>query len=433
MPGVKTSEITSWIISKGLAGEPEQRLLGDFCERLIASGVPLLRANIGQRTLHPIVDGLEFEWWRGGGAREDEWHREDIGADEDLLRYPFHYMYTAGLSRLRQRLGDERRPLEFPLFDDLRARGATDYFAVATGFGQPGEVGPLSGFSSSWTTDAPGGFNDEDIATIELLLPALALAIKARSTERAASTVLETYLGRDVGHRVLGGEIGRGSAEAIRAVLWYADLEGFTKIADTAAQAELIDLLNAYFGCMVDVVHDHGGQVLKFIGDGLLAIFRLDQDDGASMRALEAVAVVTARVEALNENRAHGRKPTSGFHIALHLGEVLYGNVGGRDRLDFTVVGAAVNEVSRIEDMCRPLGRNVLLSASFAEATRGRTDRVVSLGRYALRGIAAPRELYTVIAADDPGHGAHADRRGVRPPDLADADVGRAGRHEAAL
>jgi adenylate cyclase len=256
---------------------------------------------------------------------------------------------------------------------------------------------------SSWTSDRPGGFDDDDVAAIEILLPVLALAIKAETTAGIAHSVVETYLGRDAGHRVLSGEIGRGSVETIRAVLWLCDLQGFTKIADSTPRDELIPMLNDYFEAMVDTVHEHGGQVLKFMGDGLLAILNLDdgEDDQVCAGALDAAEEALARVDEVNQRRADEGLPVTEFSLALHLGEVLYGNVGSRDRLDFTVVGPAVNEVSRIEAMCRSLDQNLIISSTFAHAAMGCSERLISLGRYALRGVRRPQELYTLLSRED--------------------------------
>ena len=394
-------KIADWVIAEGLRGSAEAQLLAGICERMVAAGLRIMRANIGQRTLHPTVVGSDFEWRRDmGGPRQDDWRRDVPVSQEDLSRFPFYHMHINGLERLRVRL--VRPNADFPLLETLRSLGATDYLALTTTFGEGDARGPLSGFDSSWATDAPEGFSDADIATIEHLLQPLALSIKATSTYRSAKSVLATYLGRDAGNRVLSGEITRGSAETISAVLWYADLQGFTKIADSTSRDQLITMLNDYFGCMVEAVHEHGGHVLKFIGDGLLAIFRLDEDANVCSSALGAAEGAFAAVHALNARRAREGQATTKFYLGLHLGDVLYGNVGGQDRLDFTVVGPAVNEVSRIESMCRSLEQDLVISSAFAEAAGACTDRIVSLGRYALRGVSRPQELFT-LAPKEPG------------------------------
>ena len=396
-------EITNATIADGLRGMPEDEQLGTFCERLLEAGVPLRRAAIGNTTLHPVVAGHNFEWWRGGeGTKQEAWLRATNMPDADFDKHPFAFMYRNNVQRLRRQLDRPNAPLEFPLLERLRKQGATDYLALSTHFGADDARGPLSGFASSWTTDADGGFSQKDLETIETLLPVLALGIKSSATYRAAESALVTYLGADAGHRVLSGAIERGSTETIRAVLFYADLQDFTKIADTTPGDDLIVMLNQYFGCLVDSVHEHGGQVLKFVGDGLLAIFRLSEDHGVCASAIAAADASFARIDGINVERRALEQPTTRFHLALHLGDVLYGNIGGHDRLDFTVVGPAVNEVSRIEGMCRSLEQDVVMSAAFAEAARTCTSRIVSLGRFALRGVKRPQELFALTADSYP-------------------------------
>jgi adenylate cyclase len=215
-----------------------------------------------------------------------------------------------------------------------------------------------------------------------------------------ATTVIGTYLGMDAAQRVLGGAIERGSGETIRAALWSCDLQGFTKLADTMPRGDLLSLLHDYFECMVTTIDEHEGHVLKFLGDGLLAIFNRGDDVQSCCAALEAAEEVMARVAETTARRQAEELATTRFYIALHLGDVLYGNIGAPNRLDFTVVGAAVNEVSRIEAMCRALDQELIASAAFAEATKGASDRLASLGRYVLRGVRRPQELFTLVPPD---------------------------------
>jgi adenylate cyclase len=225
----------------------------------------------------------------------------------------------------------------------------------------------------------------------------LALAVKCASLARIAGTLVETYLGRDAGRRVLAGRIARGVADKIAAVLWFSDLRGFTRITDTARPREIIPLLNDYAECTISAIHDAGGDVLKLIGDGTLAIFKADDAGQACRCALEAAEFAGQRVAALNERRAASELPVTQAYLGLHVGEMFYGNVGSQDRLDFTVVGPAVNEVARIAAMCRSAERDVLLSAAFVAAAReGDRARLVSVGRYALRGVGRAQELFTL-------------------------------------
>jgi adenylate cyclase len=209
------------------------------------------------------------------------------------------------------------------------------------------------------------------------------------------------YLGHDAGARVLSGRISRGVAERINAVIWYSDLRGYTKITDSAPPDEIIPLLNDYAEAVITAVGVAGGEVLKLIGDGVLAIFRADDAPEACRRALRAEASLKSAIKALNERRATGKHPVTSVYLGLHIGEVFYGNIGSQDRLDFTVVGPAVNEASRIAAMCRSVDRSVVLSSEFAGATpEPERSTLVSAGRYALRGVGRGVELFTL----DPGH-----------------------------
>jgi adenylate cyclase len=249
---------------------------------------------------------------------------------------------------------------------------------------------------SSWTSDAPDGFAAPHLAALQRLVPSLALAVKCVSLGRIAETLVETYLGRDAGRRVLSGRIARGVADRIGAVLWFSDLRSYTRITDTAPPEQIIPLLNDYADAVVSSIHEHGGDVLKLIGDGTLAIFKGDDLGQACRAALAAVASARSRVGTLNERRTDAALPTTDIYLGLHVGEVFYGNVGSKDRLDFTVVGPAVNEASRIAAMCRSVDQPVLLSSAFAKAAGAERRRLISVGRYALRGVGRPQELFTL-------------------------------------
>jgi adenylate cyclase len=395
-----TPPLTRWIIAQGLDGTSETAFLDGLCGRLTTDGMPLLRVNICLPTLHPVIGGHLFIWQRGRPeAVEEDWARNVAAAGRDYSRTPFEYMMTTGMPRLRRRLADSDDGSALVMLDRFRREGGTDYFALQTTFGAAHRLGPADRVLTSWLTDAPGGFDDAHLAAVEQLTPALALAIKAASTYRIASGIIETYLGRDAGRRVLGGTIERGSGETIRAALWFCDLQGFTKLSDTTPRDQLLGLMHDYFETMVDTVDEHDGQVLKFMGDGMLAIFNTG-DDGRSCRAaLAAADRVIERLGNVTRRRQAGGLPTTQFYIGLHLGDVMYGNVGARSRLDFTVIGPAVNEVSRIEAMCRGLDQDIIVSAAFAAAAGGECDRLVSLGRYVLRGVRQPQELFTLVPA----------------------------------
>ena len=250
---------------------------------------------------------------------------------------------------------------------------------------------------TSWTTDLPGGFEQSQVAALKRLTPSLALAVKAASLARIAETLVETYLGRDAGRRVLSGRIDRGTADRIEAALWFSDLRGYTRITDAAPPNEIIPLLNDYAEAVISAVYEAGGDVLKLMGDGTLAIFTGEDLGEACRCALAAEALMRERIAALNDRRTEAGAPITYAYLGLNVGEVFYGNIGSEERLDFTVVGPAVNETSRIGTMCRSAERDVLLSAAFAAAVpQGERDRLVSVGRYALRGVGRAQELFTI-------------------------------------
>jgi adenylate cyclase len=393
-------EISRWISEHTLAGEPETRLLEGACERLTGLGVGLRRVVIGCDTLHPVLEGRIFEWRRDRDAvkQTDCGRREDPQkADDKWVRSPFNHLLSTGDSRLRRRVGPETNSgLEFPILADLAAEGVTDYVAYCHRLGGAAVIGQMDCIFSSWTTDQAGGFGDGELEAIDRVMPCLAGALLGISLGRIADTLVETYLGRDAGRRVLRGSIERGVAERIRAVLWFSDLKGFTRLVDTVEPRLVIPMLNDYADAVVSSVHDHGGQVLKLMGDGVLATFELDDPARACRRTLDCVMETGRRVEIVNDVRAEKRLPTTGVYMAVHIGDVFYGNIGSTDRLDFTVIGPAVNELTRIAGMARSLDQDVILSSTFAEAAGAGRNHLVSLGRYALRGIGRPQELFTL-------------------------------------
>jgi adenylate cyclase len=393
----KLRALAATITEAGLAGESEIALAGRFCAGAVEAGLPIARTLLIVDTLHPVYEGRVFRWQRGQAEPTfTEYGRSNVGdAAASWRRSPFYHLLETGESKLRMRLTAETDD-RFNLVKELREAGMTDYLVLVSRFAAEGIVGELDCIYSSWATDAPDGFTDTQIAEMERLVPTLCLAVKCTSLGRIAQTLVETYLGRDAGRRVLAGRIERGVAEQISSVIWFSDLKGFTRITDTAPPHDIIPLLNDYADAVVSSIHEKGGEVLKLIGDGILAIFRADDREGACRAALGAAVKARKRVKALNETRAAAGKPVSDLYLGLHVGEVFYGNVGSAERLDFTVVGPAVNEASRIAAMCRSVDQPLLLSAAFAEAAQQDRWRLVSVGRYALRGIGKAQELFTL-------------------------------------
>jgi adenylate cyclase len=317
----------------------------------------------------------------------------DVQATDVWRRSTFHSMLETGASLLRRPLNADTKD-EFSLLADWLAAGMTDYVAIITRFAAQGIIGDMDAVYSSWATRAPEGFNDGQIASLERIVPYLALAIKSVSLARMTRTLMETYLGRDAGQRVLSGRIVRGNAERIDAVVWFSDLQGFTRITDTAPE-QVIQLLNDYSDVIVSAIHENGGDVLKLIGDGTLAICTAVDRMHACNAALAAAIVARRSVAELKRHRTAEDRPVTDMYLGLHVGKVFYGNVGSRERLDFTVLGPAVNEASRIAAMCRSVDQPVLISAAFANVGDIKR-RLVSVGRYALRGVSHPQELFTI-------------------------------------
>jgi adenylate cyclase len=394
-------EINRWIVRASLDGADATAIVEGACVRLVAAGVSLMRAALAGDMLDPSFDSIGVRWTRDGGAVQEAFLRSpDASVDEEWLRSPWFALVNGPDDRLRRRLDASFRPGEFPVLDEFRQRGATDYVAMIVRLGDRMWLGDTRGVVTSWLSDAPDGFRDEAIEVVAQTLPSLAAMFLWRSMQRSARALMTTYLGTDAAERVLAGNVVRGRAECIRAVVWYSDLVGFTRIADANRSQVVLAMLNDYAEAQVDAIEAQGGHVLKFIGDGLLAIFPDGSESDACVRALDAASEARRRLDALNATRRAGGLPVSDAHIALHIGELLYGNVGSPRRLDFTVLGAAVNEAARIEALCGSLDQHVIVSSAFAQATgEGARSRLVSLGRYVMKGVARPQELFTL----DPG------------------------------
>ena len=314
---------------------------------------------------------------------------------ERWRRSPLYRLWRSGDSLLRVRVTPESI-IEFPTLAELSEGSIVDYVAMVNRFAADGVIGEMDCFYSMWMTDSAAGFSDDDIAALTRLAPFLGLAIKSASLARIAKTLVETYLGRDAGRRVLTGRIQRGVADRIDTVLWFSYLPDYASVADTSPSDEIIPLLDDYADAIVSAIHDNSGDVLKLIGDGVLAIFPAEERSRACAAALDAAEQAREAVRVLNNRRLGEGVPTTEMHLGLHVGEVFYGNIGSKDRLDFTVVGPAVNEVSRIGAMCRSVDQPVLLSAAFVASVAQERRRFVSVGRYALRGVGRPQELFTL-------------------------------------
>jgi len=389
------------LVKNGLEGLPLEEQLSTFSEAVAASGFPMKRVNMGMRTLHPRYGALTY-LWRPGTEKVESVPQDRTSLDsEAFTRSPISYLINSNRDTFRHRL-DTGGPLPFPVLEEIRREGMTDYAACLVRY-NPATQGnsALEGVFFSCATDEPSGFDAGQLRQVFAVVPHFAIAIKSRLTYEVARTVAETYLGKDAGNRVLTGEIKRGAARSIEAVVWFCDLRGFTQLSDRLDRDELIALLNQHLEILARPVRDHGGQILKFLGDGFLATFDLtDKDPTAVCHAALAAAVdLRASFAAFGRSRDETAKPTLGFGLALHVGEVSYGNIGTDDRLDFTVVGRAVNEASRIQDLCRPLKRDLLISRDFQRLVDNSHFRLESIGLHELRGVSSSRELFTLAAS----------------------------------
>jgi adenylate cyclase len=397
MDDAQLAEIACWVSEAGLRGVDETTLMTDFCTRLVAQGLPLTRAQVFIDTLHPTHGGRAYVWHAAKAATTASEYAQMSDA-EMLARWqqsPFYRLLESGEPVMRRKLTAETLA-EFPIFNELFTAGMTEFVAVVDRFDADAVIGDMDCVYSSWSTDAPEGFTDWQVRALRRLTPVLALAIKSDTLGRIARTLVETYLGRDPGARVLKGNIARGISAAIDAVLWFSDLHDYTRICDHAQTDEIIPFLNDYAETVISAIHDNGGDVLKLIGDGTLAIFTGEDRDTACRAALAAAQKALDRVAVLKDQRQTAGLPATDLYLALHFGRVVYGNFGSRDRLDFTVIGPAVNEVSRIAAMCRLIDQPVLVSSAFFESLGPQQQDLVSVGRYALRGVAQPQELFTL-------------------------------------
>jgi adenylate cyclase len=397
MTEAEIAKLSTWLAKAGLEGRSETTLVEVFCNKAVAAGIPLARVMVLIDTLHPIHEGRAFRWEREKPeATLTEYGRTAEGeAAERWRTSPLYRLLMSGESVLHMGVNAETIA-EFPSLGELRDAKLTDYVAIINRFAEEGAIGEMDCVYSYWATDRADGFSDEEIGALKRLTPFLGLAIKSASLARIAETLVETYLGRDAGRRVLRGRIERGVADQIKTVLWFSDLRNYTRIADSSAPEEIIPLLNDYAEAIVSSIQQHSGDVLKLIGDGVLAIFPAEERNRACAAALNAAQAAQEAVAALNARRFEKGLPATEMYLGLHIGEVFYGNIGSKDRLDFTVVGPAVNEVSRIAAMCRSVDQPVLLSAAFAQSCADEGRAFASVGRFALRGVGKPQELFTL-------------------------------------
>jgi adenylate cyclase len=383
-------EIVEWLIGAARQISSFARTIDELSWRLAAAGMPLLRVSLRGGTLHPQFLGDVYVWWRTSAQTQEIMITHEVADLIPPAQNPV--MRVASGETLRRRLEGPEQRLDFPILHDLKARGATDYFALPVG----GAFGPFA-YMAAYVTDRPGGFSEREIADLAAVSERLSIVADMNSQRQIAENVLKAYLGPQTGRKVLAGQIRRGSGEEITAVLWSSDLRRFTQMSDRLPGENVIGILNELFDLQAKAIVGHGGEILKFVGDGLLAIFPASNPDeaaGTAANALAAAQEALAALGVLRPGASVAGEPPLEIVIALHYGTVIYGNVGAADRLDFTVIGPAVNLVSRIEAIAKSRDLPLIVSDDFAQAYGG---PLTSLGLHQLRGLDRPHELFTPL------------------------------------
>lgn len=399
-PSLSVHPLVDWLLTEGWdIGDPKE-LIRRLGLRMVAIGIPLYRLRVTIRTLHPQFLGTAYTWVRGQDDVEEFRPPYEILTQDIYLNSPLAAIFE-GAGGIRRRLDISEVPLDYPILVDLRAEGATDYVAMPLVFSD-GRVNAVT-----LATDRPGGFSSAELAMINGMLPVLSRLLEVHALRRTTLTILETYLGRHAGSRVLQGSIKLGDGEVIHAVIWFSDMRGSTSLADRLPREEFLGLLNDYFEGMAGAVLEHEGEVLRFIGDAALAIFpigtvtdrpeRCPHHIRACKQAIAAARAAAERIATANHHREGAGSPLIRFGIGLHLGDVLYGNIGTPQRLEFSVIGAAANEAARIEALCKMLHKQVLISETVARVV---PDGLTSCGVHALRGVGEPIEIYTLSGGE---------------------------------
>lgn len=385
--------LTTWVLRRAMEAEDGRVLLDELGLALNAARLPVLRLGISLPALNPVNQGVNLTWQRGrttdlsltahGAAGDAEFQGTPLAALLNRKQDRASWLIEAG-----EGCG------EFAQLAEMRDAGATEYLLRTVRFASDIAI---QGVAIGYATDRPGGFSDADRAAIEAHLPALGLAIYRVCLSRTMRQVLGAYVGQTTADRVLNGSIRRGEGAVISAAILLADLKGFTALADREDPLDVVGWLDQHLEALGSGVRSNGGEILKFTGDGFVAVFPVEHREAVPCRvcagALDAARTGLATNHALRSPRRTAGRPWLGADLVLHFGEVVYGNIGTADRLDFTAIGRAVNEASRIEALCDATGRNLLLSDSFAERCAG---PLVDLGTFPLRGVADTRRLWTV-------------------------------------
>jgi len=395
--------LVAWLLREAWQAATPEALVEQLCERMVAAGIPLWRLRLIIRTLHPQLYSTSYGWMRGESEVSESQVRYDILQSEAFLKSPLIPIFE-GAGGVRRRLDIPNPTFDYPILEDLHGEGGTDYVAMPLQFSD-GQINIIT-----LASNRPGGFSTQDLGHIYEILPSLSRLVEVQAMRRNAVNLLDTYLGQHSGERVLKGLIKRGDGEEIFAVIWFCDLRGSTPLAESMTRAEFLGVLNQFFDCMGSAVLENGGEVLRFIGDAMLAIFPISASQAkhppqcdlprkACAKAITAAREAELRMSELNSAREAQGWAALDFGIGLHIGEVTYGNIGTENRLEFTVIGTAANEAARVESQCKEVGRRVVISEDFAHRFGGDLE---SLGQFQLRGLADPRELFTLPPVEQP-------------------------------
>lgn len=377
--------LLGWLLNDAPHCGSSEELTEAFARQLQTVGIPIWRLAVIIRTLHPQVLAEALRWWTKRPQADVLRVPYEESRSPEFLNSPLVPIYE-GAGGIRRRLDIPEPLLDFGILEDLRAEGATDYVAMPITF-LDGQINVLT-----LASDRPGGFSTADLGHVYEILGTLARLYELHNMRRTAVTLLDTYLGRHAGERVLNGSIKRGDGEDIEAVIWFCDLRESTPLAQSMSHEDFLGALNEFFDCMAGAVLEHDGQVLRFIGDAALAIFPVASEAtvAAHDRALAAAVEADRRIGEVNSKRAAKGWLPLDYGLALHVGEVTYGNIGTPERLEFTVIGDSANFTARVESLCKTLKRPVLASAEFARYFPNRFD---SLGMHELRGIQGKQEI----------------------------------------
>jgi adenylate cyclase len=390
---IDVEPIVDWLTGGARSATTAPDILQQLCEKLVACGVQLDRVTLFVRTLHPNVMGRSFRWKSDADQVEVIEAAYSILETDDYVLSPVRHIREQN-SEVRRIICNKDCPNDYPVLAGLKDEGFTDYLMSPMEF-TDGELHAVS-----WVTRKASGFSDMDIKAIRRIVPALTRLTEIMATKRVARNLLDAYLGPEAGAKVLAGNIKLGDGEDIFAVIWFCDLRGSTPLAESMSRSEFLSLLNSYFDCMAGAVTDGGGEVLRFIGDAALAIFPAGEDGADVARACEMAAEAArdaiGRMRTLNDDRLLREEPELEFGIGLHLGNVMYGNIGTPTRIEFSVIGSAANEAARIEGLCKGLEQNLLISEDVVKHLSGEW---LSLGSHDLRGVGEPIEIFTTIAS----------------------------------